>query len=53
MILGEILEQAVSIVKTVWQKRGDQVTRKEHSRLLATDVEPRSRKTIKVSNASE
>lgn len=36
MILEEIIEEAVSVVKTVWQKRGDKVTRKEVSRLLAT-----------------
>lgn len=54
MISSEILEQAVSVVKTVWQKRGPTVTRKEIARLLATDVEPQSRKTVKVtSNASE
>jgi hypothetical protein len=50
MILGEILEQAVSIVKTVWQKRGDKITRKEFSRLLAT-AEPR--KTIKVASHAD
>jgi hypothetical protein len=49
MISSEILEQAVSMVKTVWQKRGDKITRKEFSRLLAT-AEPRSRKEIKVTS---
>lgn len=47
MIIGEILEQAVSVVKTVWRRRGDKITRKEYSRLLAT-ADPVSRKTIKV-----
>jgi hypothetical protein len=37
MILSELLcEQAVSVVKTVWQKRGEKIVRKEVSRLLAT-----------------
>jgi hypothetical protein len=36
MILEDIFEAAVSVEKTVWQKRGDKVTRKEVSRLLAT-----------------
>jgi hypothetical protein len=35
MVLGELLEATVSIVKTVWCKRGDRVTRKEVSRVVA------------------
>jgi hypothetical protein len=53
MILGEIFEQVVSVEKTVWRKRGDKITRKDVSRVVATDVEPRPRKTIKVTDGSE
>ena len=52
MVLSDIFEQSVSVVKTVWQKRGDKVTRKEVSRLLATPSSPQPRKTLKV-NANE
>jgi hypothetical protein len=45
MILGEILENAaVSVEKTVWQKRGDKITCKNVSRLLATASEPQKAK---------
>jgi hypothetical protein len=43
MALEEIFEQGVSVVKTVWHKRGDKVSRQEIKRLVATDVQPRSR----------
>lgn len=53
MTLGELLEQVVSVEKTVWRKRGDKITRKEVSRVVATDVDPRPRKIIKVTNDQE
>jgi hypothetical protein len=42
MMLGEIFtESSVSVVKTVWQKRGDTITRKDKSRMLAAaEVSP-------------
>lgn len=42
MMLEEIFENGVSMVKTVWQKRGDHVSRREVKRMLATDIQPRS-----------
>lgn len=47
MILDELFENGVSIVKTVWRKRGDEVTRHEVKRMIATDVQPRSHINIK------
>lgn len=41
MVLGDLFEQAVTIEKTVWQKRGDKIVRKNVSRLLAKVVETR------------
>jgi hypothetical protein len=41
MVLGDIFEAAITVEKTVWQKRGDKITRKDVSRLLATaDSQP-------------
>jgi hypothetical protein len=42
MVLEEIFENGVSMVKTVWQKRGDDVSRRELKRTIATNVQPRS-----------
>ncbi len=36
MVLSELFEQAVSVAKTVWRKRGNKLTRAEVSRLVAT-----------------
>ncbi len=40
MILDELFERAVSMAKTVWQKRGDEISRHEVKRMVATDVKP-------------
>jgi hypothetical protein len=47
MVLEEIFESGVSMTKTVWHKRGDKVTRQEVNRMVATDIQPRSRIEIK------
>ncbi len=51
MALEEIFEHGVSMVKTVWHKRGDKVTREEVKRLVATDVQPRTHIEVKDENA--
>lgn len=43
MVLEEIFEHGILIKKTVWQKRGDDISRHEVSRMIATDIHPRSR----------
>ncbi len=52
MALEEIFEHGVSMVKTVWHKRGDKVTREDVKRLIATDVQPRTHIEVKDNNAS-
>lgn len=47
MVLEEIFEHGVSIVKTVWHKRGDKISRQEIKRMVATDIHPRSRIEVK------
>ena len=48
MNLDELLdERAVSLAKTVWQKRGDAISRQEVKRMIASDVIPRTQITKK------
>lgn len=47
MALDELFERAVSMSKTVWQKRGDQIARREVKRMVATDVKPRTQLAVK------
>lgn len=47
MVLEEIFEHGISMAKTVWKKRGDELSRHEVSRMVATDVHPRSRIEVK------
>jgi hypothetical protein len=42
MVVGELFEQAVTVEKTVWQKRGDKIVRKDIARLLATVAESKT-----------
>ena len=42
MVLAELLERAVSVTKTVWRKKGDDISRQEVKRTVATDVKPRT-----------
>jgi hypothetical protein len=46
MGVDELLERAVSVSKTIWRKRGKDISRREVKRMVATDVQPRT--TIKV-----
>jgi hypothetical protein len=46
MCLDELLERAVSMSKTVWRKRGDQISREEVKRMVATDVKPRTQLVV-------
>jgi hypothetical protein len=45
MLVSELFEQAVSVAKTVWRKRGAKLTRAEISRLVATERPSREPKT--------
>jgi hypothetical protein len=36
MVAEEIFETGVSMTKTVWQKRGDNISRREVKRMIAT-----------------
>jgi len=42
MGLDELLERAVSVTKTIWRKRGSDISRHEVKRMVATDVQPRT-----------
>lgn len=42
MVLEELFENGVSMVKTVWKKRGNEVLRQDIKRIVATDIQPRS-----------
>lgn len=52
MALEEIFEHGVSMVKTVWHKRGDKLSREEVKRLVATDIQPRSHIEVKNDDAA-
>lgn len=47
MCLEELFERAVSMSKTVWRKRGDQISRADVKRMVATDVKPRTQLVVK------
>ncbi len=47
MIVNELLENGVSVMKTVWRKRGDKISRQNVKRMVATDVQPRNYIEIK------
>jgi hypothetical protein len=47
MCLDELFERAVSMSKTVWQKRGEKISRAEVKRMVATDVKPRTQLVVK------
>ena len=47
MVVEELFERTVSMTKTVWRKRGQKITRKEISRMVASDVTPRYKITQK------
>lgn len=47
MILDEIFEHGISMEKTVWKKKGNDISRQKVSRMIATDVHPRSEIKIK------
>jgi hypothetical protein len=42
MVFAELYERAVSVTKTVWRRKGDDITRHEVKRMVATDVKPRT-----------
>lgn len=42
MVIAELLERAVSVTKTVWRRKGDDISRHEVKRMVATDVKPRT-----------
>ena len=42
MVLDELLERAVSVVKTIWRKKGKEISRHEVKRMVATDATPRT-----------
>lgn len=46
MNLDEIFERAVSVAKTVWQKRGDEITRREVKRMIAAHGQPHTQLTV-------
>lgn len=50
MVLQEVFENAVSMRKTVWSKRGEKITRRAVERVVATDVQPRTTIEIKDKN---
>jgi hypothetical protein len=41
MILDELFERAVLLTKTVWRKQGDEISRQEIKRMVAT-AQPRT-----------
>ena len=47
MGLDELFERAVSMTKTVWRKRGDDISRQDVKRMVATDVKPRTQIAVK------
>lgn len=47
MILDELFERVVQISKTVWRKQGDEISRQQVSRMVASDIKPRSQFAIK------
>ena len=52
MVLAELLERAVSVTKTVWRKKGDDVTRREVKRMVATDIKPRASINVETAHAT-
>ena len=52
MVLAELLERAVSVTKTVWRKKGDDISRREVKRMVATDIKPRSSINVEADHAA-
>ena len=52
MHIAELLERAVSVTKTVWCKKGDDISRREVKRMVATDVKPRTAIRVEVDDAA-
>lgn len=42
MTLGELFENGVSVRKTVWVKRGRDVSKREIEKIALTDIHPRT-----------
>lgn len=42
MVLGDLFEHSISVTKTIWRKRGSDVSQHAVSRLVATEIQPRT-----------
>lgn len=45
--MEELFERVVQLSKTVWRKRGDEISRQEVTRMVAAAAQPRARFTMK------
>jgi hypothetical protein len=48
MVLWDLFEHSVSVTKTIWRKRGSDISQHAVSRLVATELQPRTTIDVKV-----
>lgn len=53
MTLGELFENGVSVRKTVWVKRGRDVSKREVEKIALADIHPRTHFVSKTDDAKQ